>query len=319
MNPLPPAELLDAVRDRPADNLPRLAYADWLESRAGGEDCRRCNGRKNWHDALTGFGKCFDCQGVGRLLNRYAERAEFIRAQCATHPIWCSETRTMSSAMPSHRCPACGAVSLDTGYGHWSPGGIGVTPCCEGFTPQPIARAELFPYQRSRALWLQFACGWFLFAGWTCMSAGEWEYTITWHSHRERIEAGAITWNSPGERIDAGVQRGFVTAVRTTLRTWEAHAAGIVAAHPIQWVWLTDREPSEAHDGWVWRRSHPDHSTDDRLPAAIFNRLREPVGDGWHWKRFDARNLALAALSAALIAEARREAGLPLRAGIDPF
>ncbi len=50
---------LGAIIDNPADDLPRLVYADWLDENAGTVTCERCAGTGN------------------------AERAKFIRLQCA--------------------------------------------------------------------------------------------------------------------------------------------------------------------------------------------------------------------------------------------
>lgn len=75
-----------AICNRPADDLPRLVFADWLEEKAAGV-CEACCGRKRTFAktlpeavdmARRGSSHtCPTCHGTGT--NGYAERAEFIR------------------------------------------------------------------------------------------------------------------------------------------------------------------------------------------------------------------------------------------------
>ena len=79
---------LAAIRAAPEDDVPRLVYADWLEEHQT-DECSRCAGRGavGW-DYVNGVGRppkvhlCPECSGSGRVPNRYAERAAFIRVQC---------------------------------------------------------------------------------------------------------------------------------------------------------------------------------------------------------------------------------------------
>lgn len=85
--------LLRAILEAPADDAPRLVYADWLEENAGGIECPRCHGQGTVGvsflykkgDPLAVEHKvphgCTDCGGTGRIPNGFAERAEFIRVQ----------------------------------------------------------------------------------------------------------------------------------------------------------------------------------------------------------------------------------------------
>lgn len=93
------AAFLRRIIEAPADDTPRLVYADWLEENAGRLPCPECAGAKRVRDYSfkpyhlpDGFGaegvpyRVFDCpacQGLGRgASDGRAERAEFIRLQC---------------------------------------------------------------------------------------------------------------------------------------------------------------------------------------------------------------------------------------------
>lgn len=68
--------LVAAVSATPADDTPRLVYADWLDEHAGTVDCF-CKGRK-WKQPDP----CHRCNGRYGLSDGRRERAEFIRVQC---------------------------------------------------------------------------------------------------------------------------------------------------------------------------------------------------------------------------------------------
>lgn len=68
---------VEAIRREPENHGLHLALARVLKDGAGTVACPRCNGKKSWHDALTGDGRCFDCHGTGRVSDG---RAELIRA-----------------------------------------------------------------------------------------------------------------------------------------------------------------------------------------------------------------------------------------------
>lgn len=104
-------------------------------------------------------------------------------------------------------------------------------------------------------------------------------------------------------------RRGFVESVRCPIATWLTHGPAVVLAHPVQTVTITDREPKEVRGtcGW-WRSYHP--IADDDLPTSIWDLLEggdggDGVGGGGlddvGWRYYDSRELALSALSSALI------------------
>ena len=81
------AALMRAVLDHPHDDLPRLAYADWLEENAETAACGRCGGdrERSWQEPVYGgfvTVSCPSCGGTGYVADARAERAEFIRVQC---------------------------------------------------------------------------------------------------------------------------------------------------------------------------------------------------------------------------------------------
>lgn len=81
---------LRAIRAAPGDDLPRLAFADWLEEHAGEVVCERCKGKKRRLVRVRAagglgaevMGKCPTCSGTGRVPDSNRARAEFIRLGC---------------------------------------------------------------------------------------------------------------------------------------------------------------------------------------------------------------------------------------------
>jgi hypothetical protein len=71
-----------AILENPAEDTPRLVYADWLDEHAGFIKCPYCYG-----DGILGpiagipKGECEDCKGTGEVSDKSRERASFIRAQ----------------------------------------------------------------------------------------------------------------------------------------------------------------------------------------------------------------------------------------------
>lgn len=72
--------LLNAIIANPADDAPRLIYADWLDEHDGQATCQRCNGNAS-HWIKSEYGICTTCNGSGCVPNLFAERADFIRKQ----------------------------------------------------------------------------------------------------------------------------------------------------------------------------------------------------------------------------------------------
>lgn len=87
------AEFVAAICAAPAEDTPRLVYADWLEEHEPGPPCSHCKGEgvfRGGHVKCDGRGihdgrweeACVMCKGAGHLPN---PRAEFIRTQVALH------------------------------------------------------------------------------------------------------------------------------------------------------------------------------------------------------------------------------------------
>lgn len=90
------AALLAAIAAHPAEDTPRLAFADWLEEQATDVDCGACDGvGETPQDMLAGrtpgtlgpvfvgLQPCPTCSGTGRVSDGRRERAALIRGSIA--------------------------------------------------------------------------------------------------------------------------------------------------------------------------------------------------------------------------------------------
>lgn len=78
------AALYATILANPFDDAPRLVYADWLDEHDDFVSCQQCQEgyrKQNGVSSIPGWMLCPYCDGTGRIPNRYAERAEFIRLQ----------------------------------------------------------------------------------------------------------------------------------------------------------------------------------------------------------------------------------------------
>lgn len=73
--------LLDTVIAYPADDMPRLVYADYLEETATRSMCEACDGTGEVPTERGRIKVCSACT-LGYVSDGRAERAEFIRVQC---------------------------------------------------------------------------------------------------------------------------------------------------------------------------------------------------------------------------------------------
>jgi uncharacterized protein (TIGR02996 family) len=113
------------------------------------------------------------------------------------------------------------------------------------------------------------------------------------------------------EVAPGGIRRGFVAEVRCTLAAFEAHAAALFAAQPIERVVLTDKQPDhvEREPGfgcWTWHNNEA-QQTRYTLPRWLWALIPK----GW----FDSETDALDALSAALVTHGRRLARIDVPCG----
>ena len=73
--------ILASILADPESDAPRLVYADCLEENHGEADCPKCRTNYTVGGKSIRLTRCGECSGTGRVSNRYAERAEFIRVQ----------------------------------------------------------------------------------------------------------------------------------------------------------------------------------------------------------------------------------------------
>lgn len=105
------AALLTAIRHRPREDTPRLAFADWLEEHGKSGRCPKCAGRGCEANLDSGQRHiCTVCRGTGTARGL---RAEFIRVQCelervpacgARDPVCAYSSGLLQLDVP---CPAC--------------------------------------------------------------------------------------------------------------------------------------------------------------------------------------------------------------------
>lgn len=102
------AALVAACAAAPADDLPRVVLADWLEERSGKVTCHSCAGRgersqKTYHGSYDAW-RCLACGGSGRTGDAAWHRATFIRLQlAAAHATPCDRYADMKPC----NCPRC--------------------------------------------------------------------------------------------------------------------------------------------------------------------------------------------------------------------
>jgi uncharacterized protein (TIGR02996 family) len=268
------ADLLRAVLDDPADDAPRLIMADWLDE-----------------------------QGEG-------DRAEFIRCQCALarDQFDDSECRILRGIDRPCVCPHCalrrreeellGAHGLD-----WV---------------LPVARAFSVSEEPGRH------------AGNRYRHIGTRKLSLDDDGHT----CVALAW-----------RRGFVAVVRCRMEDWigkgckvclgngytclhiigvggkpgpredcphcdatgriDAHGPAIVAAHPVERVEVTDREPIRIAGLWYWYQNESSFSP-HHLPQTVCRSMSPPpAGVLIPYAQYPTRDAALDALSAALLSLAR--------------
>ena len=263
--------LLAGILERPEDDVARLVYADWLEENGGTVSCPVCPPDEGEEPHPADI-ICDRCHGSRTVSDGQRERAEFIR-DC----IWMNANHT--------DCP----VRLgDVKRGRPVPLRCGA---CEYCTAR--RRAEKF---YAKHIWLPGV-----------------NYAVC-------FEPSPLDGPMPtGPGLTLSVSRGFVSTVRTTLADWLRHGPRIVAEQPVERVDAIGKEPLGNHgvdgyfggdpdspaDAWFWIRDpYPViNQTEWQVPNEIYDLM--PTGE------YESPELALAALSLALVNWARREAGLP--------
>ncbi len=115
----------------------------------------------------------------------------------------------------------------------------------------------------------------------------------------------AESWKPP---VEITCRRGFTWRVRCPWDVWRDMGWRIIAAHPVEVVGLSDREPRQREDGrFLWHRSSmPPRGAGlgPLLPDDLFNCLAPDAGSAAEIG-FDTLENALAAISAACLKYAR--------------
>lgn len=322
--------LLAAICDpaNHADDLPRLAYADWLEENAGVVRCGDCGGG-GWIDERAARARekslthaigvydirrmafsCVTCRGSGVVSDGRPERAEFIRLQCRI-------------ASRRHAAdPAC--VNAGKHYVRINNPGGDLVPCrCVECWPDDAADrnrvSTLFhsPYAPAGASKVLKALN-----GW-CPFGFDWS-------------GGYV-----------GFDRGFVYSTDSLLsQVWEerpcdeyhegrpnlcAYCGGsgrvggptpalveLVNSHPVEWVRVRDAYPADRtalNGSWYWFKDEASRHgrlagrewserTPAHLPDSLFEAMagddRSVIG-----QPFDSQSDATDALSSAILRAAR--------------
>jgi hypothetical protein len=270
-----------AILDRPDDDTPRLAYADFLEDHRGVVACPECSAREFAFGTRPRL-NCPLCHGTGEESNGYAERAEFIRVQVELARTTPAILGTVGDAYPN-------------GQYH-----------------------EL--RRRERELWVGHSREWFNRDGITAArlptDTSQNNYgTVVGVVRRgfvDEVRCDLRTWCG-GECERCGGNdpdgRDYVRGADCPTCHGTGRTSGIgpavVRAHPVQRVVLTDREPQHyvrtEIDVWGWRAT-PDNQPYD-LPQEVWLIMRELCASNVRgsWVDMDDRAAALNALSAALL------------------
>jgi uncharacterized protein (TIGR02996 family) len=261
--------LLGAIYANPADDLPRLVLADWLDENATRVPCPECAGRgghtytvreSRTQTREPGFHQCGHCSGTGTASDGRAERAELIRRQIDL------------DGVPKARHP-------DMRFKDWKAGA-----------------------DRCTALLDRWGTGW---------TGTDWP-AVNHLSRPNALPAAYVTF-----------RRGFPARVAAPLGRLLAVLPGVPWLPLVEGVTATDREPirwsedagSSSFDGrewfsWLaaWRVAG---DRPDDVPPEVFRRLAAAgarVSPNGRAVRYDSRELALAALSAAVLSAARQPA-----------
>lgn len=291
--------LLRAILTDPADDAPRLAYADWLEGQSGEVECRHClpsrPGRRchRCHGVVGDYyshhsgedydgtwvcdrsDRCPKCHGSGQVPDGRRERAEFIRVQ----------HRLADPHRPRCSCFMHGCGEL---YGDKEDG-------CEPH--REWARLNRREQSILRAV----------VPGTTVPT-----HDALWH-------LDVMTVMGPDfPKLRPAWERGFIARLELPTAAFTAHAAAIFARHPVTAVRLTDREPfvpfSDGQPDANWydgAKCTTGVHLASNLPSDVFDLVEGYEFRNATRKQFDGVDKAVAALSAACVRYARRLAGLP--------
>lgn len=148
--------MLEAIRDSdPADDTPRLAYADYLQENAVAADvpCTgKCHGYRypgkypdDIHLRKPTWLDCPDCSGSGTVrVSEDEDRAELIRVQVELRRKGFDK---LVHNNPTHRCRVCGAFWVKWQGGGWSICSATCGHCCDNEVMGQQSPVEEIPEQ----------------------------------------------------------------------------------------------------------------------------------------------------------------------------
>jgi uncharacterized protein (TIGR02996 family) len=285
--------VLAAVLDAPADDAPRLVYADWLEENATADHvgpCPECGGKPR-HKLVTRNGEEYRyeqivCKCAWRRFavpgNGYAERAEFIRRQVA-------EPWGSIEVFPHDRGAALYGMDHTTVLVQLPPN-VGAV-FNRGFVAE--VRGPLAVLVGGPCL--------------GCVGSGI-------RGHEVEDASGEVDWAASPCPACSGSGRTPGVLAR------------LAREQPVEVVTITDRTMYEHADGWTWWLSHSHDSpgaVTHWLPSWLTphfpksswrsgRRYNGKRGEGYvEWKNKEA---AIKATTAALLEHARQLAGRPATA-----
>ncbi len=130
---------LRAIIADPADDVRRLAFADWLDENAGTVECRHCEGegriadaggsglmttvpasRVNTYVRYSDDRDCPTCRGTGQVSDGDPDRAEFIRVQCELARLPPKPRELFVADGAGTRMEHLGVALIPKGGGHYS-------------------------------------------------------------------------------------------------------------------------------------------------------------------------------------------------------
>lgn len=269
--------MLAVVRENPADDLPRLVFADWLDDH--GEADRAAFVR------------------VQVELARLPDRTAFLTAEWDRLTAGMSRLERNDPTLRDRLAPELGR--------RW------VAEC---YRREGLRRHERELLTAERGL--------------------------AWGPDRGLWAAGlempivCLNYNPDGRpgHFGTGYRRGFVAEVMGPLAALREHLPAVLAEHPVELVRVADRRPEAFRGGAVWRwfdgsRRRDDGTTEDapadmdpvELPRSLWEsfhdnppRWRSRLREDGDWE-FATEADAVAALSAALLAEARGQVPVGVR------
>jgi uncharacterized protein (TIGR02996 family) len=337
--------LLAAICAEPAEDTPRLAYADWLDERGDARvTCGLCKGQRhvtyfkgpgatnpNWKD-------CPVCGGTGTVVGTAnADRAEFIRVQIALanrNGNWIEareeiRRKTLLGQMSHDQAAILSAVADTRPDSLQARSDELLRQHADAWRPEVLRglRTNIIAGGLTNVVDITFSRGFVSHV--TCTAA-------QWTANRERrVDVGECPnckgggyvaiyaqYDPAGADISPNGYYDPCPACSGTgrLTRGDGFAARVVLACPVAGVTLSDREPGGEADErgdryWVRRLAHwtmADHP--HHLPPELFDRLeggttREDLQV--RSSHYDSPDAARQALSDACVAWARAEAGLP--------